>query len=359
MLDGYPVIDAVVHAYNNDPSNYANEFAKGLGDLVQAATYATSLPGYRIPRALWHRDWSMEEVAKMSFLEGHTDIAVHHVLPIRAYKEGLCSIEKTLEAKERWPDRFVVYCGVDPLEGQAALDDLERQVEVLRPAGLKLYPNSWAGEKILGWFMDDPEVAFPLFDRARELGIKVVAIHKAVPLGPVPLEHYRMDDIDRAAIEFPDLTFEVVHGGMAFLEETAWQLARFPNVYVNLEITTSLVAVAPAQFARAMATMLRHGGPAAIDRILWGTGAMAYHPRPHVEAFIRDFTFPSSLVEDWGIPPLTAEAKRKILAENYARMIGFDLKERLSAIEDDEFARQRGADPLPPYSTTAVAGHAE
>jgi len=28
---------------------------------------------------------------------------------------------------------------------------------------------------------------------------------------------------------FPELNFEIVHGGMAFLEETAWQIARFPT----------------------------------------------------------------------------------------------------------------------------------
>ena len=56
-----------------------------------------------------------------------------------------------------------------------------------------------SGEQVRGWLMDDPEVAFPLFAKAQELGLKVVAIHKAVPLGPVPMKHYRMDDIDAAA----------------------------------------------------------------------------------------------------------------------------------------------------------------
>jgi predicted TIM-barrel fold metal-dependent hydrolase len=88
-------------------------------------------------------------------------------------------------------------------------------------------------------------LVFPLFARAQELGLKVVAIHKAVPLGPVPMKHYRMDDIDAAADAFPELAFEVVHGGMAFVEETAWQLARYPNVYVNLEVTASLAVSAP------------------------------------------------------------------------------------------------------------------
>lgn len=107
--------------------------------------------------------------------------------------------------------------------------------------------------------MDDPEIAFPVFERARQLGIKVVAVHKALPLGPVPMEHYKVDDIDRAAIAFPGLNFEIVHGGMAFLEETAWQLARFQNVYVNLEITSALLRTRPLAFAQALGALV---GPA-------------------------------------------------------------------------------------------------
>ena len=48
-------------------------------------------------------------------------------------------------------------------------------------------------------------------------------------------------------MEFPDLTFEIVHGGMAFNEETAWLLGRFPNVWVNLE-TLNIVLVKRARF---------------------------------------------------------------------------------------------------------------
>ena len=117
------------------------------------------------------------------------------------------------------------------------------------------------------------------------LGIRVVAIHKALPLGSVELGHYPVDDIDRAAMAFPDLAFEIVHGGIAFLEETAWQLARFDNVYVNLETTATLATTRPLAFAHALASLIR--GPKALRRIVWGTGCMVSHPRPHLENFVR------------------------------------------------------------------------
>lgn len=359
MIDGIPVMDAVVHAYNWDEDNFANAHAHAL-KKVTADVGMLQLEGYRLPRDAWCSNWTIEEVANVAFVESYTDLAVHHHLPVRAFKDGGCSLEKTAEAIRRWPDRFVAYMGADPMEGKQALEDMERQMEVLGdPVGLKLYPNSWLGEEFSGWFMDDPEIAFPCFEKARELGVKVIAIHKAVPLGAVPMEHYKMDDIDRAAIEFPDLNFEVVHGGMAFLEETAWQLARFENVWINLEVTTALIPTKPRAFEQAMAILL--ADPGAIDRIVWGTGMMAFHPRPHVEAFVREFEFDQALIEGFALPQLTIENKRKILWENYAAMTGLDLDGRLERIQGDEFAERRGdGDPeAAPYSTTKVAGQAE
>ena len=296
----------------------------------------------------------MEDLANLLFLETSTDIAVNHVLPIFAFKDGLCSYEKAAEANRRWPDRFITYCGVDPLSGQQGIEEMERQVEELDPVGLKLYPESWLTEEAKGWLMDDPEVAFPFFAKAEELGLKVVAIHKAVPLGPSPLEYYRVDDVDRAAIAFPNLNFEVIHGGMAFLEESAWQIARFHNVYVNLEITTSLLGMRKPLFAQALAGLLTYAGDHALDKIVWGTGAMVFHPQPFIETFVRDFQFSEEQLES-GTPELTPERKRKILAENYAGMIGLDLEERLGRIRGDEFDQRRGEGVHPPFTTTSLS----
>jgi predicted TIM-barrel fold metal-dependent hydrolase len=200
--------------------------------------------------------------------------------------------------------------------------------------------------------MDDPEIAFPVFERAQQLGLRVVAIHKAIPLGPVDMAHYKVSDIDRAAIAFPELNFEIVHGGMAFLEETAWQIARFSNVWVNLESTATFVTARPLAFELAMRTLIR--SPKALAQIVWGTGCMVTHPRPHVENFVRNFRFNDEWVEEGRNPQITLEDKRKILAENYARMNGLELQARLDAVRGDEFDRRRAGGIAEPYSTTDV-----
>jgi uncharacterized protein len=354
VIDDIPVIDAVVHPYNFAEDNFRNDYARAITDMVSGSNRATSPPGYRLTKEAYDRDWAIEEVADMSFVESYADLATYHVVSIRAYYDGICSVEKGLEARERWPERFLYYVGVDPLEGPKAMEDLERQVELFGgdAVGLKLYPNSWTGDEVRGWLMNDPEVAFPLFERAQQLGLRAVAVHKALPLGPVELLHYRVDDIDRAAIAFPDLNFEIVHGGMAFLEETAWQIARFPNVWVNLETTATLLTIRPGAFERALATLIT--SPRSLDQIVWGTGCMVAHPRPHLENFMR-FAFRDELVDTGVVQQLTLADKRKILAENYARMHDLDLDARLAAIRGDVFDERRDGEPAPPYSTTAVA----
>jgi predicted TIM-barrel fold metal-dependent hydrolase len=351
MIDGMPVLDGIIHAYNLSPENYANHHAGIVSELIVGMVGAMAEPAYVASHERYIRDWSIEDAANMVFLESDTDLAVYHVLPLNAYRDGMCRLDKAVEARRRWPDRIISYAGVDPLQGQAALDELERQVELLHPIGLKLYPNSWTGSEARGWKMDDPEIAYPVFERAAKLGIKVVAIHKAVPLGPVPMEHYRVDDLDRALGAFPNLRFEIVHGGMAFLEETAWQLGRYPNVYVNLEVTSAYVATRPAAFGHALATMASIGGASAMERIIWGTGAIAFHPQPLLERFVRDFAFSEEMMARAGIAQISDSDKRGILFDNYARMTGLDLHARLTRTTNDEFAARKAQGLAPPFST--------
>ena len=102
------------------------------------------------------------------------------------------------------------------------------------------------------------------------------------------------------------------------MDETAWLLARYPNVYVNLEWTVSLLFTAPRRFAEVLGNMMYWGGE---DRILWAAGAMLVHPQVVLEAFL-DFQMPDDLVQGYGYPKLTEESKRKMLGENYAACTG-------------------------------------
>lgn len=340
--DGKFVIDCVSHAYNVDPSNYAvPDAATAITQMVYGLASGSPPPYYVSPED-WMRDWTVDEVAHMMFRESRTDFSVFHPTPISAYFDGMTSVDKAAEAVTKWPSRFRAYATVDPLRGQSAIDELDRQVELLSPIGVKLYPSSWTLGHHRGWRMDDPEVAFPVFERARHHGLRAVAIHKAVPFGNVSMTSYKIDDLDTTAAAFPDLNFEIVHGGVSFIEETAWLVGRFPNVYVNLEGVTMLLPQRPRMFAQILLGMCQIGGPAVLNRMLWGSGCMAAHPRPLLEAF-ESFTYPDDLLDASGLtngalPQITDADKRGILGENYARMHDLDIETLKTAMKDDEFS---------------------
>jgi predicted TIM-barrel fold metal-dependent hydrolase len=172
------------------------------------------------------------------------------------------------------------------------------------------------------------------------------------------MDHYRMDDVDAAAAAFPNLQFEVVHGGFAFIEETAFQLARFPNVWVNLETTSNLAVAKPAAFQRVVAGLIAHGGEGALDRLMWASGASVLHGEPPLRWFWERFDFPEEMREREGLPEITEEIKRKILGLNYLRMHGLDADVLAKNIESDEFAIARSKGKPDPYATTYAIGHA-
>lgn len=338
MIDGIPVVNAVAHAYNFDTAN-----AKGpIGGAVREAFFGIhstfNPPEWQVPKALFQIDQSAELLARTHFLESDVDVLVYHTLRLDSlFADGLCSFDKAVELQSRWPGRVVTYLGLDPTLGlERAMADLEQQHEALPQAiGVKMYPDQL--EPYRTFRMDDPELMFPLYQRMVDLGIRVVAIHKALPNGPVPLAPYGIADVEGAAMAFPMLNFEIVHAGMAFVSETAYALARFPNVFANLEITTMLVTKAPRLFADALAEMLFWGGP---GKLLYSDGALFAHPRLGLEAF-RDFEMPADVLDKWGLPPLDREAKAMILGGNYVRMSGIDLDAMRATHADDEWSRAR------------------
>ena len=341
------VYDAVIHAYNLDPLNARNKYGLQLGALVAGIHATWNPPHLTMDPEVFRSNAPMEAIVRTVFEESQTSMASHHVLRLDSwFYDGLCSKDKTIEAITRWPDRVTAYAGVDPLAGpDVYLDDLRRQMdEMPGTVGLKLYPHGV--DPYRRWRADDPEI-WGLFALAQQLGIKTIAIHKAVPNGAVPMDPYKVDDIDLAADAFPDLNFEIVHSGMAFLEETSWAIGRYPNVYANLEITTSLLLHAPGWFEEILAQLMFWS----VDKIIWSTGCMLTHPQPLLEQF-WGLQFSERTMEKFGIPQITEDDKRKILGLNYAALMNLDVAQAQRRIADDEFAQQREEHGLAaPFST--------
>lgn len=128
------------------------------------------------------------------------------------------------------PERFIGFASVNPMyQGPAAaVDELERAVVGLGLTGVKLYPM------YQHWAANDRDVAFPIYEKAQELGIPVM-IHQAgstridakLELGRPAI----LDDIGRT---FRDLRLIIAHCGLPWVDEALFLLTKHPNFYTEL-----------------------------------------------------------------------------------------------------------------------------
>jgi uncharacterized protein len=344
------VIDPVIHALNLSADNVASKYGQQMRDMSYGLHCMVSPDHAIVPNARYMTDMSGECLARTIFEETQTTIAATHTLTLNSwFKDGFCREEKTIEMCSRWPTRILGYAGVDPTgDVSFVLEDLERQVKACpNIVGVKMYPHQM--DPYRHWLTND-ETVLRMIERAQNLGLKTIGIHKALPNGSVPLTPYRIgEDFEQAADAFPDIAFEIIHGGMAFVEETAMAIARFPNVYVNLETTTAMLYQAPGRFEAALALLLQWGGP---EKLIWSSGCTVTHPQHLLELFWAMHFTPETM-DRHGIPQLDEAMKRAILGDNYAHIIGLDIDAARNVASGDAFDVARRDGLKAPWSVWA------
>lgn len=340
------VIDAVGHTYDfsvdnrrpNVPIEGYDGFIEWLYGYGHAPLESTS-NGYLLSLDEFRGGWTTEELLTMFFVESDVDmVAMHAVNFFDLFIRGANPWEQCVAVKEAAPHRTFLYPAVDPLSNRGEeLEKMAQRVEAGLVDGFKFYPVNglpdFRGAALSYSFAD--ESIFPFFEHARALGVKHIAVHKAVPTAPGPHHQDRPDDVSAAAAAFPDMTFEVVHSGWAFLEDCAFQMQMNPNIYANLETTANTAGRMPRRFLKSVGLLLA----VAPKQVLFGTGAPLGHPQPVIEA-ISDIHMPDDLLQE-GLPALTDELKADLFGGNFARMLGLDVADLKKKIAGDEFSTRR------------------
>ncbi len=325
MIGDALVFDGVAHPFNFEADNAYGSAGQMFSNHLYAfhATLTPEGEPVMSPEEFLHK-WSIEEIREMVYDRSDTDMLVAMPLPLTdLYKDGLSPWEECAKLAQRDPDRTVFWGTVNPLEGKKALDDVTRQVEEYGAKAFKFYNVRYEDAGPVPWRMDDPKVAFPVFERIQELGVNLVGVHKGVPLGPQPIEYTQTWDMDGAAANFPDINFVIYHVGLPFIDETCWQLIRYPNLHASLAASINFVVRAPRLFAELLGKLFFWCGE---DKIVYGSEAPIWQPQWALEAF-WNFEIPQDLSDGYGYPQLTEQAKRKILGENLMRLHGMDVEE--------------------------------
>jgi uncharacterized protein len=318
------VFDGVAHVFNLEKKNALGPAGEMFNNHLYAFHAGLTPEGQTVlPAEEFLRQWTVDEIDEMVYRNSSTDMLCAMPLPLTdLFRDGLSPWEECAELAARRPDRTMFWGSVNPLEGRRALDLMERQVGEFGAKAFKFYNVRYDYGRPFPWRMDDPQVAFPVFEKAQELGVNLIGVHKGVPLGPQPIEATQTWDMDGAAANFPDLNFVIFHVGLPFIDEVCWQLIRHPNLYASIAATINFIVRAPRQFAEVLGKLLWWCGE---DKIIYGSEAPIWQPQWALEAF-WDFQLPQDLVEGYGYPQLTEQAKRKILGENLLRLHGMDVE---------------------------------
>lgn len=219
-------------------------------------------------------------------------------------------------------------------------------------------PDSWKSYTIgdplspskFPWRLDDEELMYPFYEKSLKGGIDVICIHKGLlppdyeVSFPGVWQHATMDDLPKAAKDWPDMKFVIYHSGLRpFLElpDQAWKefeesggeikwvtdMTRavmehgLDNVYGEVGTAFANSAVAHPRFSAALiGTLVRDMGA---DHVIWGTDSVFYgSPQWQIEA-MRRLEVPEDMQAKYNLPSLggpNSLTKQAIFGLNAARL---------------------------------------
>ncbi|WP_328303603.1 amidohydrolase family protein [Actinomycetospora sp. NBC_00405] len=317
----YFVVDSHMHFWDASPENWvqgAEQYAKGWIECFHA--YQSLGPAETHQSIEEFQKVSEEQLMREEFEEGHVDVAILQSTYLREwYKDGFNTAAQNGHLVEQHPDKFIVNCRFDPRDGDAGMREFEAEVEKWHPKGIKLYTAEWNGDS-RGFKLSDPE-CYRFLERAQELGIKNVHVHKGPTIWPLDKDAFDVSDVDHAATDFQGLNFIIEHVGLPRIEDFCFMATQEPNVYAGLSVVTGgLMHARPRFFAKVMGELLFWVGE---DKMTFGSDYNIWTPQWQVEGLV-DWDFPEGHDFD-DYPRLGVDGKKKILGLNAAKLYDIDV----------------------------------
>lgn len=298
-----------------------------------------------------------ENFIREVFINSETDVGVISGLPY-GVPMGPSSMAATrdyineLAGSERALSQAIIDPKAPP-GTVTSLETLEHQVKTLKGRALKTYTYSYDG-----WRLDDEQIAYPMLQKAQDLGLGLVNCHKGLPaiFAPGSPESVRTTDFPKVVRDFPKLNFCAYHSGWfqddasgtthpegkagnsEFIELIeAMPRSERKRCYAEIGSTFAFILLdqGPEGAARFIGQLLKTFGP---RNILWGTDSIWWgSPQFLIDAF-KNLQIPSAMREQYGFPQLTKKAKAQILGENAARLYGVKRKAERCTIDGDRLA---------------------
>jgi predicted TIM-barrel fold metal-dependent hydrolase len=297
-----------------------------------------------------------DDFVKDVFLDADTDMMVLSFVPSRRDAEPI-TIEEA-DATRRIVDelegtqRLLIHGRVNPNQ-QGDVDGMDELAANYPISAWKTY-TQWGPDGKGFYLTDDAGVRF--VEKARELGIRNICVHKGIPFGRESYEHSLCSDIGPIAKQFPDVNFLIYHSGwipgqpegpydptrgegldelIRSVEEAG--LGKGSNVYAELGSTWRGLIRDTNSAAHGIGKLVKHLGE---ENVLWGTDSIWYgSPQDQIQAF-RAFQIAPEVRDAHGYPEISSELRAKIFGLNALKPYGIPVEEaRMRA--NEEVIRQR------------------
>jgi len=300
-----------------------------------------------------------DDLLREVFMDSDTTAAVLSSVPSAPDNPLLVSEAaetRALAAKLKGSPRLLIH-GLCHPNFPGHVEGMDEVLKTYGIAGWKTY-TQW-GPDGKGFWLDDEATGIRMIEKARAQGVKIICVHKGLPLGDLSYEHSTCRDIGVVAKRYPDVNFLIYHSGFEpSFTETAYDekaikgvntlvhalrvngIKPGSNVYAELGSTWRRVMGDPNQAAHVLGKLMLAVGE---DNVLWGTDSIWYgSPQDQIQAF-RAFQISKEYQDKFGYPELTPERKRKVFGLNGAKVYGLDPTALKQKAQVDNWGKARTA----------------
>lgn len=305
--------------------------------------------------------FSAQHFIREVFLDSDTSMAVLSMVPAAPGDDPLtledAAVTRSLVEILEGNHRLLLHALVRPnLPGE--IDAMAQHKEKYGIAAWKTY-TQW-GPNGKGYWLDDPDTGILFIEKARALSVKVICIHKGLPLFGLDHAHSTCRDVGVVAKRYPDVSFLIYHSGYDTKRKEgpydpkdadagvdslikSLQDNDVPpngNVYAELGSTWKLLMRDPDQAAHVLGKLFKYVGE---NNVLWGTDSIWYgSPQDQIQAF-RAFRIAEPLRERFGYPDLIPELRAKVFGLNAVKPYGIAADQIHKRLASDQVARVKQA----------------
>jgi predicted TIM-barrel fold metal-dependent hydrolase len=299
---GIEVVDAHSHFFTAQTLKSWGVRGRTLDGFERRTQSRTDMTSIELPDETWDvaRRWVDE-------LDRYGVQAMGVMVGREAYDEFL-------EAKRRFPGRFMGYANVNPAQEDAVESVKKAGRDGLQ--GIKLYPSSWRE------FHAYDEVCYPVYEEALRQGL-LVFLHFGITIGgQADLRHGNPLDIQLPSRDFPGLNFVIAHFGAGFFREVLLLQYQADNVYMDSSGSNSWMRYLPydLDIGKIFERAIKAGGP---GKVLFGTDSTFFPRGWRINILEQQYEAVKALSA--GPSPLISEEDvEAIFRGNILRLTGFE-----------------------------------